>query len=47
MAALYARKILMKEINPETGIEWTIDDVPGFWRAEVEDLISEVHEVEG
>lgn len=40
MAQLYARKITERAVNPMTGAEWTLADVPERWRAEVEALLN-------
>ncbi len=32
MARFYGTKILNGDINPKTGVAWTIDDVPRLWR---------------
>ncbi len=36
MAAFYGMKIKNGEINPRTGLAWTIDDVPKFWKPKVQ-----------
>ena len=40
MAKLYLLKINNKEINPQTGETWKLEDVPMLWRAEVEGLLT-------
>lgn len=39
MTKIYYRKIHDHEINPATGAEWCIDDVPLRWKAEVQELL--------
>jgi hypothetical protein len=40
MAKLYLLKINNKEINPQTGEAWKLEDVPMLWRAEVEAMLT-------
>lgn len=39
MAKIYAKKILEHAINPNTGEEWRLDDVPQRWREAVRKII--------
>jgi len=39
MAKIYYKKIVEKAINPATGEEWKLEDVPTKWRAEVERML--------
>lgn len=39
MAMLYAKKILEHQINPATGKEWCLDDVPERWHDAVKKII--------
>ncbi len=39
MGAFYGSKIKNKEINPRTGKEWTLEDVPSFWRKKTEEWL--------
>ena len=41
MAKIYAAKIRNHAINPATGREWRIEDVPARWRDDVEKLLEE------
>lgn len=36
MVAFYVNKIKDMEINPKTGAEWILSDVPSLWRKKVE-----------
>lgn len=36
MAAFYGTKIKNEEINPKTGLVWTINDVPKLWKTKVQ-----------
>lgn len=39
MINLYIRKIVNGDINLNTGMPWTIDDVPLKWRAAVREAL--------
>ncbi len=39
MVAFYVNKIKDQEINPKTGLEWTVSDVPTLWRKKVEEIL--------
>lgn len=41
MAKIYAAKIRNRAINPATGEEWCIEDVPARWRDDVAKLLKE------
>lgn len=41
MAKIYAAKIREHAINPATGQEWRIEDVPARWREDVAKLLKE------
>lgn len=41
MAKIYAAKIRNRAINPATGKEWCIEDVPARWREDVAKLLEE------
>ena len=41
MAKIYYRKIISGDINPDTGVEWVIDDVPTRWRDEVQEMLDD------
>jgi len=36
MVKFYVTKIKHETINPNTGMPWTIEDVPVYWRSKVE-----------
>lgn len=40
MAVFYADKIISKTINQKTGLPWTIEDVPTFWRKMVLEVMT-------
>jgi len=31
MGGFYGKKIRIGEINPKTGVAWTLEDVPAYW----------------
>ena len=39
MAKIYYNRIVNHKINPATGKEWTIDDVPERWQEEVKEML--------
>ena len=41
MGAFYGIKIKKKEINPNTGKAWVIDDVPKLWKKATEKWLAE------
>lgn len=36
MVNFYVQKIKNKTINQNTGLEWTVNDVPKYWKTNVE-----------
>lgn len=41
MGAFYGTKIKNGEINPKTGKEWKLKDVPMYWKARTETWMKE------
>ena len=39
MGVFYGKKIRNKEINPRTGAEWKLADVPFLWRKKTEEWL--------
>ena len=39
MVKIYIKKIISGAINQETGLPWTIEDVPERWREEVREAL--------
>lgn len=39
MAKVYYDRIVNRKINPKTGEEWTINDVPTRWQEEVREML--------
>ena len=39
MGEFYGKKILHGEINPKTGLPWTINDVPKLWKKKTQDWL--------
>ncbi len=40
MGVFYGKKIWGREINPQTGRTWVLEDVPAYWRKQTAEWIS-------
>ncbi len=40
MGAFYGNKIKNKEINSKTGMLWTLEDVPAFWKTKTKEWLN-------